>query len=227
MSLATSPLAPARPGAVLEPLVAAVGDATLMRRATTALARQGIEVLAVVAGPDELETLADARHPHVVLLASVDAREDAANIRALAAMLPHSRVIIALRSHQASAVRGALRAGADGVVLEHQLALSLPAVVRAVALGHAVVPLQDRSALGREPLSAREREVLALAAGGLTNAAIAARLHLSESTVKSHVSSGFSKLGLHSRSELDVLIREGRGRRGTASRTTDLTGGTA
>lgn len=228
MSLAMPTVAPASPGAVLDPMVVTVGDETLMRRAAGALTRQGIEVLASVVAADELEELAQSRHPHVVLLASVDAREDAANIRAIAALLPHSRVIIALRSHQASAVRGALRAGADGVVLEHQLAMSLSAVVRAVALGHAVVPLQDRSALGREPLSAREREVLALAAGGLTNAAIAARLHLSESTVKSHVSSGFSKLGLHSRSELDVLIREGRGRRSsTASRTPDLTGGTA
>jgi DNA-binding NarL/FixJ family response regulator len=112
-------------------------------------------------------------------------------------------------------------------VVERQLALSLPAVVRAVSLGHAVVPLDERTTLGREPLSPREREVLALAADGWTNASIAQHLHLAESTIKTHLSSGFSKLGVHSRTDLPALIREGRGRRTPPPRSNDLPGDNA
>jgi DNA-binding NarL/FixJ family response regulator len=214
-------------GIALEPLVAAVGDPRTTRLVEVTLARQGIEVMACVAQVEDLATPSDVRHPHVVVLVSGDERDDAVAIRTLAASVPHSRIILTLRDARATTVRAALRAGADGVILEQQLALTLPAVVRAVSLGHAVVPLKERSALGREPLSAREREVLALAADGLSNAEIAERLTLAESTVKSHVSSGFSKLGLHSRNELPALEYEGRGRRATGPRTPELAGGTA
>lgn len=214
-------------GVALDPLVAVIGDPRTTRLVEVSLSRQGIEVMGCVEQAEDLAELSDVRHPHVVVLVSGHERDDAQAIRALAASVPHSRIILTLRDAHATTVRAALRAGADGVILEQQLALTLPAVVRAVSLGHAVVPLKERSALGREPLSAREREVLALAADGLSNAAIADRLTLAESTVKSHVSSGFQKLGLHSRNELPALVYEGRGRRSTASRTTELAGGTA
>lgn len=226
MSLPLSSPAPAVAGVALEPLVAIVGGGDVTRRVAATLMRQGLEVIATVDAAEELEAIGSARHPHVVVLVS-DGEEDGPAIRAITSVLPHSRVVLTLRDAHAATVRSALRAGADGVVLEQQLAMSLSSVVRTVSLGHAVVPLKDRSALGREPLSGREREVLALAAQGLTNAAIAARLCLAESTVKSHISSGFSKLGLHSRSELVTLTRGGRGRRGPGPRTTNLTGGTA
>jgi DNA-binding NarL/FixJ family response regulator len=225
--MVASAMTPNGIGVTLDPLVAVIGDPRTTRQVEMALSRQGIEVMGCVEQAEDLMTLRDVRHPHVVVLVSGHERDDAQTIRTLAASVPHSRIILSLRDARATTVRAALRAGADGVILEQQLALTLPAVVRTVSLGHAVVPLKERSALGREPLSTREREVLALAADGLSNAAIAERLTLAESTVKSHVSSGFQKLGLHSRNELPALEYEGRGRRATGPRTPELAGGTA
>jgi DNA-binding NarL/FixJ family response regulator len=56
-------------------------------------------------------------------------------------------------------------------------------------------------------LSYREKEVLELAAGGLTNSQIASRLFLAESTVKTHLSSAFRRLGVSSRREAAALMR--------------------
>jgi DNA-binding NarL/FixJ family response regulator len=216
------------PSAAIEPLVAALCDEAMSRRVETALARHGIAVVACLERLEELEELSEACHPHVLVIVDGHPGYDAsAAIRAVWNYLPQTRVVLTVRDHRAAAVRDALKAGADGVVLESHLALSLAAVVRAVSLGHAVVPLNDRSVLSRQRLSARERETLGLAADGLTNAEIGSRLHLAESTVKSHLSSGFSKLGVRSRTELPALIREGREDRAAASRTTDLPGGTA
>ncbi|WP_187368865.1 response regulator transcription factor [Baekduia soli] len=205
----------------------ALGGRAMSQRVEDTLARQGIDVVACVEDLDELEELSTTCHPHVLVLLDGSGHDPAATIRALWAFLPRTRVVMTLRDHRAAAVREALKAGADGVVLESQLAMSLAAVVRAVSLGHAVVPLTDRSVLGRQPLTTREREVLELAADGLTNVEIGTRLHLAESTIKSHLSSGFSKLGVRSRSELPALIREGREYRPAASRTTAHLGGNA
>jgi DNA-binding NarL/FixJ family response regulator len=60
----------------------------------------------------------------------------------------------------------------------------------------------------REPplLSHREREILALAVTGLTNRQIAARLHVTQSTVKTHLSWAFGRLGVHSRGEAALVL---------------------
>jgi DNA-binding NarL/FixJ family response regulator len=55
-------------------------------------------------------------------------------------------------------------------------------------------------------LSQREKEILALVAAGLTNGQIATRLYLAESTVKTHLSSAFRRLGVRSRREAAALV---------------------
>ena len=64
-----------------------------------------------------------------------------------------------------------------------------------------------------EALSVRERQVLALMGDGLSNADIAARLHISEKTVRNHTSNVFDKLGVWSRAQAIVFARD-RGFRG-------------
>jgi DNA-binding NarL/FixJ family response regulator len=103
-------------------------------------------------------------------------------------------------------VRRALQLGVDGVVLSDQLEDVLGLVVAAVCAGQVSVPRERRAELGSQALTNREKQVLRLVIGGLTNGQIAARLYLAESTVKSHLSSAFSKLGVTSRNEAAALI---------------------
>jgi DNA-binding NarL/FixJ family response regulator len=109
-----------------------------------------------------------------------------------------------------------LRAGLRGVVLREHMTRTLLPAVAAVASGQVCLPSEEASR--RPVLSMREKQVLRLVATGLMNAQIAERLFLAESTVKSHLSSAFAKLGVRSRHEAaEVLLNPASGRRvGTA-----------
>jgi DNA-binding NarL/FixJ family response regulator len=65
--------------------------------------------------------------------------------------------------------------------------------------------------IARPALSYRERQILGLVVLGFTNGDIAGRLHLAESTVKSHLSSAFAKLGVSSRREAAAMISDADG----------------
>jgi DNA-binding NarL/FixJ family response regulator len=119
-----------------------------------------------------------------------------------------------------------LKAGASGFMLKDVPPADLLAAIRAVHSGDAVVApsttrrLLDRfapmlPASGHEPrhkelqrLTDREREVMVLVAQGLSNGEIAARLVLSEATVKTHVGRILTKLGLRDRVQVVVLAYE-------------------
>jgi DNA-binding NarL/FixJ family response regulator len=114
----------------------------------------------------------------------------------------------------AAAARDAFEAGAEGIVLASELERTLPATVSAVASGQVVVPRILQGRLERPAFTAREKQVLSLIVLGCTNRDIARRLHVAETTVKSHVKSSFHKLGVSSRSEACAKIldpREGLG----------------
>jgi DNA-binding NarL/FixJ family response regulator len=91
--------------------------------------------------------------------------------------------------------------GVHGVVPAAHASAVVAPTVRAVAAGQLCVPARSRGAFARRPLSLREREILAMVIMGLSNGEIASRLHLAESTVKSHLVSTFAKLGVRSRAE--------------------------
>jgi DNA-binding CsgD family transcriptional regulator len=78
--------------------------------------------------------------------------------------------------------------------------------VRAVGAGQISVPSELRHLIQPTALSHRERQILGLAVAGLTNAQIAARLFIAESTVKTHLSSAFRRLGVHSRREAAAMV---------------------
>ena len=102
--------------------------------------------------------------------------------------------------------RRAVRAGAQSLVLEDQLEGALVPAVRAVAAGLSVVPAVLRNGGDSLMFSHREREVLGLAISGHTNSEIATSLFLAESTVKSHLSSAYRKLGAASRKDAASLL---------------------
>jgi DNA-binding NarL/FixJ family response regulator len=105
-------------------------------------------------------------------------------------------------------LRRVLLAGATGIVLEDDVERALVPTARALLAGQLTVP----TALGRQiaprPLSHREKQILALVVLGKTNREIAHALFLSESTVKTHLSSAFRKIDARSRSEAVVRIQD-------------------
>ena len=115
-------------------------------------------------------------------------------------------------------VHEALRAGARGFLLKDAGPDLLVQAIQAAARGDALIAPNITARLlatfaasgsGRppspiEPLSAREEEVLRAIAGGLTNAEIAGALHISLSTVKAHIASLMTKLGVRNRVEIAV-----------------------
>jgi DNA-binding NarL/FixJ family response regulator len=105
-----------------------------------------------------------------------------------------------------SNLRETIAAGAEGVILDSEADTALSVALDAVAQGQVVVP-RDLIRYFRKPvLSAREKQVLSMVVMGFSNAEIAGRLFLAESTVKSHLSSAFSRLGVKSRKQATALI---------------------
>jgi NarL family two-component system response regulator LiaR len=128
----------------------------------------------------------------------------------------HPRVrIIALTSFgDDTLVQRALRAGATGYLLKNVSHVELAEAIRAAHEGRPTLSPEATQALIRattapaapgHDLTAREREVLALMVEGLSNAQIATRLIVSESTAKTHVSNIIAKLGVSSRTEVVAL----------------------
>jgi DNA-binding CsgD family transcriptional regulator len=98
------------------------------------------------------------------------------------------------------------RATVDIVHLVRSRLEGLPAVLVCRRAVQVSAPSEQRRALRARALTTREKQVLMLVAAGRTNFQIAAELFLAESTVKSHLSSAFGKLGVSSRSEAAALI---------------------
>jgi DNA-binding NarL/FixJ family response regulator len=121
---------------------------------------------------------------------------------------PDLLIVAVCETADRRAVRRLLDAGIDGVVFADQLEEALEPTVAAVFAGQVVVPRDLRYSVDKPSLSSRERQILALVVTGLTNQEIAARMFLAESTVKSHLSSAYNKLGVRSRSEAVTVILE-------------------
>jgi DNA-binding NarL/FixJ family response regulator len=117
-----------------------------------------------------------------------------------------ARIVVVSEECSPIAARRAVRAGAASVILTSQLEETLAPAVRAVAVGLSALPVPLRGAAERPALSHRECEVLRLAIAGNTNSEIAKGLFLAQSTVKSHLSSAYRKLGACSRKEATSLI---------------------
>jgi DNA-binding NarL/FixJ family response regulator len=103
-------------------------------------------------------------------------------------------------------VRRAMSVGAAGVVRRADLEATLEPALRAVVAGLACFPRGVRMPSVKPVLTTREKQILGMIVLGMSNADICSRLHLSESTVKSHLSSSYAKLGVRSRNEAAAAI---------------------
>ena len=185
------------------------------------LTKSGIDVVGEAA--DGLEAVAAARRlrPDVVLMdirmPGIDGLEAA---RRVLADDPACRVLMLTTFDLDQYVYAALSAGASGFLLKDVTPEHLVASVRLVVTGDALLSpsitrrLVERHARprpsprGLDDLTPRETEVLRLVGGGLSNAELAAALHLSEATVKTHLARIFAKLGLRDRAQAVVVAYE-------------------
>ena len=169
------------------------------RRVASALYRSGMVCEPVGEGPPEGAVLG------VCWITGDD--EGLGRVRELRGRMGTTPIVAVLAGRRRrSFLRKALRAGADGMVLEDEVELVLAATVDAVLLGSIVVPSELMRSLVGEALTFRERQILGMVVLGFTNRQIADKLFLAESTVKTHLSSAFAKLGVRSRAEATALI---------------------
>ncbi|MGO1560786.1 Hemoglobin-dependent two component system response regulator HrrA [Actinomycetales bacterium JB111] len=183
-----------------------------------------LEVIGEAAPPDEAVALAADLAPDVVLMdlqfgaARADVpgslRTGAEATRAVRA-LPRPPAVLVLTNYDTDGdILGAVEAGASGYLLKDSAPDELVAAIRAAAAGEtALAPaiasrLLARMRSPRPELSARESEVLRLVADGATNGAIAARLFISDATVKSHLVHIYTKLEVSSRTAAVAKARE-------------------
>ena len=196
-----------------QPLITAVADDELAaRRIESVLESDGMLVRWRGRSIDEYGRGAAASDPDVLVVAfgrGITERDQ--QMRRLSKSLPGTRLIAVMPEDSRRGVRRALEAGADGVVFEGEVETALPLTVRAVLVGQTAVPAAGRHEVDRPTLSGREKQVLAMVVMGMSNKAIAAKLFLAESTVKCHLSSAFTKLGVRSRNEAADLILHSRG----------------
>jgi DNA-binding NarL/FixJ family response regulator len=142
----------------------------------------------------------------IVLWRRVAATELAAELQGYRDDQDAPAVIAVLGHTHVTSMRRLLRAGANGLLLDSQLEGSLDVTFAAVSAGMLVVPPGFRPRVDRQPLSHREKQVLGMVVLGFTNRQIADKLFLAESTIKTHLSSAFSKLNTRSRAEATALI---------------------
>ena len=174
----------------------------------------------ILSPTDGFEVVAECvgGHEAVDRLPGLDGIAATARLRSA---VPHSPVLVLTTFGEDEVLWGAIEAGAAGFVLKDSSAEDLISAVRAVAGGGAwfdpgvaprvldryrrVVAPATRDAARLQRLTDREHDVLRLMARGATNAEIAARLYVAEATVKSHVGSIFTKLGVRDRAAAIVF----------------------
>jgi DNA-binding NarL/FixJ family response regulator len=189
------------------PLIAALAhEVPEAKRIERALGAAGQALYARVGEPADVAMLAGDLPDVLVAVLATGLTQRDREIRQLRRLLPSGRLVLVVANDSRRAVRRALEAGVDGVVLDAHLDAALGPTVDAVLAGQIAVPAAGRSQVERPSLSAREQEAMGLVVMGLSNKEIAARLFLAESTVKSHLSSIFTKLGVRSRAEAVELV---------------------
>jgi NarL family two-component system response regulator LiaR len=175
-----------------------------------------IEVVGEASGGEAAAEVAAAAQPDVVLMDLVMPDGDGVDaIRALAAAAPGARVLVLSSFADDERVFAATQAGVAGYLLKDVEPDQLAEAIREVRRGRPVLHpdvaarmmrrVADPAGLPAEPLTTREREVLQLIVEGFANKQIARRLLITEKTVKTHVSSILSKLGVEDRTQAAVL----------------------
>jgi len=199
-----------------------VDDHTMVRRglATFLMVFDDLELVGEAASGEAAIDLCGQVLPDVVLMDLMMPDMDGATAtRLIRHQYPQVQVVVLTSFTEEQMVQHALQAGAIAYLLKDVSADELARAIRAAHAGRSTLSPQAAQALvhaANQPpapgydLTERERVVLALMVEGLNNTQIAARLVVSPSTIKTHVSNILSKLGVASRSEAVALaLRSG------------------
>jgi DNA-binding NarL/FixJ family response regulator len=169
--------------------------------------RTDLKIVGSVGSVNDLLTIARRSAPDIVLLdLELPDSSGLVAIERLARIAPAAKVVMFTVHETEDTVTAALNAGAMGYVRKGAPADEIAAAIRDVHAGRMhVQPDVAAHAIagrhGRSDLSARQREVLRLIAGGRSNKQIAASLEISERTVKFHVTAIMNKLGVDNRAQ--------------------------
>ncbi|WP_257385491.1 response regulator transcription factor [Tahibacter caeni] len=174
-----------------------------------------LQLVAEAADGDEAIAAFRAHRPDVTLMdLQMPRRSGVDAILAIRAEFPDARIIVLTTyAGDVQALR-ALQAGAQGYLLKSSLRKELVDTVRSVMAGRrriaAEVACEIAAHAGDAPLSAREIEILRGVAAGNSNKVVAARLGISEETVKAHMKSILAKLGANDRTHaVTIGLRRG------------------
>jgi len=206
-----------------------VDDHALVRSAVRqALAADDLEIVGEAASADEALLLAPQLAPDVLLLdINLPGTDGLRLLRELAPRLPATRIVMLTVSNDRRDLVEAVRSGAAGYLTKDLSPEALQRAVRGIRSGDLAMSRSmaadviqhlaastNRSTASSRPdeiagISAREREVLALLAEGLTDREIGERLGISPRTVETHVGSLLSKLGVRNRAQAAARYRDG------------------
>jgi two-component system response regulator DesR len=171
-----------------------------------------IEVVAQVGSGDDVLPAAKETTPDVALLdVQMPGKDGLAAAAELHRALPACRIIICTTFGRPGYLARAMAAGAAGFVVKDAPPEQLVDAVRRVHSGLRVVDpalAAESLATGSSPLTAREHDVLKSAKDGSTVADVARGLHLSEGTVRNHLSAAIGKTGARTRAEAVRLAEE-------------------
>jgi len=188
------------------------------------LAAWGHEVVGSAGDGEQAVALVEALVPDVVLMdVSMPRMSGVEATRRLAASRPDVAIVMLTVSEDEADLFAAVKAGARGYLLKNLEADQLRGMLEAVARGEAAITPATAARilaelhrpdpghrLGPDRLTERERDVLTLVTAGLRNKEIAARLGISENTVKYHLKNILEKLHAGSRTEVATLaVRQG------------------
>ena len=203
--------------------IVVVDDHEVVRRGLEqVLANVGdMELVAAVASGEEAVELVEELRPDVMLMdlsmPGIGGVEATRQVCERASQLEREVHVVALTSFaDQTTVLAALHAGASGYLLKHSTPEDVIAAIRSAHAGEAPLdPLAARALLDAErshprkpKLTAREAEVLDLVALGLANKQIASRLGIRERTVKAHLTSIFTAIGVHDRTQAALWARD-------------------
>lgn len=170
---------------------------------------EDIRVIAAASDGERLLDAVDRFQPDVVITdLQMEFLDGLSCLQRIRHISPKTRVLILTAYTDGQTLRSVLQSGADGLLLKTDPPEQAAQAVRQVMAGQLVFPAVARRWLHQAPapqpvisLSERELEVLQFVADGLTNAQVAARLHVSVNTVKFHLQNIYQRLNVSNRTE--------------------------